>query len=284
VVFDPAKVLVAKKDISKQSSDWYNQFYKAPGYLNRFEALQGLFDKGETQLSEQQRKDIVHTLLHDSFWKMRQLCYSDILQGISSTEYVAAADSAARHDKNSKVRAAALNFVLYAKGADDISLYKEKLADSSYEVDALALQALGTYLKDTVELLKLVSRFEFIDWPSLAEVVSSIYSHHPSYAQAAFFHRMPYYVHSSQMGRMLDSYKRWLVSLNEEDIINELNYTLKLSNFITDEWTAASYKAMLNHLATHLETKGGHGKTEARENAINSLREKANTIRIRTKY
>jgi aminopeptidase N len=281
VVFDPSKTLLANKNITKAQDDWYYQFNHSAGYLNRYEALQGIFDKGEKPLSETERNAIIRTLLHDPFWKMRQLVFTDILPvGVST--YYAQADSEARYDPNSKVRAAALNLIAGAKGADGIAFYKEKLNDSSYDVDAAALQALSSYMapKDSAELLRLAARFDHTDWPAVAEVVATIYSHHPSNNQAGFFHHMPYYLRSMQMGKMIESYKRWLVALPEENIENELNFIENLSVFISDEWTAAAYKALLNHLATQLETKGGKSRTENREKAIESLRNKANSIRI----
>jgi hypothetical protein len=85
------------------------------------------------------------------------------------------------------------------------------------------------------------------------------------------------------MVKMIEDYKKWLGYQSEEHIQNELNFILNLSSLITDVWTAAAYKAMLNNIANHLET-AKNTNTDQRENTIDLLREKAKTIQLQARY
>jgi aminopeptidase N len=288
VLFDPDKVLPSRKNIYKEPRDWYNQYYCSKGYLNKYEALEGMYKQNNLQLPDSLRLNLIQSAAHDKFWKLRQLAYTDLLTSSNApapnSAFVSMADSAIRYDPESRVRTAALQYMAYAEGARKLDTYISKLSDSSYEVCASALRALNLNMpeKDSARLLAVAGKFEKTDWANVAIELSLIYSRYSSYSQAAFFHRMPYYVRSVQMGKMVDAYKHWLLNLQNEDIVKEENFMENLGDKIKDVWTAASYKVLLQEAATRLEKSkeksGEYAKT------IDSLRKKASSINLKAQY
>lgn len=138
---DADKMLITKKTDHKTLQEFNYQYYHAPLYLDRLEAI-------NAANSQQTTKDglaIILSALRDKYHGLRVKAIRDLK--MDSAEVAKAAlpslTNLARHDVNYPVRAAAIGVLGKTKSTDYVGIYKASLASPSYTVKGAALMALN---------------------------------------------------------------------------------------------------------------------------------------------
>lgn len=144
VVFDAERILLAKITFNKPENQFIHQFYNAPKYMDRLEAV-----TNAAKTKTEQASKLLLDALNDPFWGIR-LTALDKANAISSSQEETLKIKLfelAETDDNSKVRARAISYLSsnYAKDKDAVkALLVNKIEnDLSYTVLGSALLSLG---------------------------------------------------------------------------------------------------------------------------------------------
>jgi aminopeptidase N len=170
---DAEKQLLAQKTETKTIQEWAFQYKHAPLYLDRSEALTEL----EKNIKDTTASQVIIAALTDKFWSLRQQAIV-ALKDIPATYKVEVKDKIlklAEEDSKAAVRAAALAYLSF--NYTDVSLmsiYKNSLQDSSYNVVSFALMAIAK--TDSIQGLALARQFENAKNTDLLYAVATIYS------------------------------------------------------------------------------------------------------------
>ena len=185
VVFDAERILLGSVDFNKPK-DWYiHQYYNAPLYKDREQALvYGSRDDSE------KAKQMIFDALTDDFWYIRQLAIGklDQLKEEQPKKVFNAVQSLTKSDLNSKVRASAIRFLAnsFFEGTTEQStrevLVRSLEKDSSYLVISRVLNGMTKGTKDDIEKAIALSK-EFEDEPSSA-LIAQIFGIYKNHAKA----------------------------------------------------------------------------------------------------
>ena len=144
VLFDGDQVLPGEVDHPKSDAELVYQFYNSKQYVPKYQALQAL----KAKVQEPRVSDMFLAALQDPFWRTR----GDAL--VALEKYNGNNESILRQilelavkDKESAVRADAINTLATIEKQDNSPLFIQALSDSSYAVVAAAIEALTTTRK-----------------------------------------------------------------------------------------------------------------------------------------
>jgi len=170
---DAARAVLCEKDENKTNENYIFQYYHAPLYVQRYEALKELSGALKTNTAARQ---VFIDALKDPSEYLRQFAVDemyipkenkdsllDILAGIINT------------DKISSVRRSAI--LKLSKATDDVKykpFYETAIGDSSYEVAAAALRAINTV--DTKRALEIAKSLEQSDNSNITGSVADVYA------------------------------------------------------------------------------------------------------------
>lgn len=163
VYLDPENTLVGRVLFKKSKEDYVYQYYHAermPARLNSLEILTYVPDNDSTAVSPALDKDIRKVLIDatkDKFWRVRQLAVQKLYDydGDDFLEVERALQSRVQNDERSYVRADAIIAMKGFQNAQNDKLFRQALSDTSYTVQAAALEAiLASRPSDAAELAK----------------------------------------------------------------------------------------------------------------------------------
>lgn len=141
--FDADKVLLAEMQNNKTEEELIYQYYNAPRFLDRYEAVLQM-EGGASPGTRQLLKDA----LSDAFWAIRGLAISNIDEN-AGEEILARVRQMAVEDPRSQVRTAAFEKLLALEYTGAVEQAKSAIQnDSAYNVIGAALQYLSTYDRD----------------------------------------------------------------------------------------------------------------------------------------
>jgi aminopeptidase N len=140
---DAKKILLATKQDDKKQKEWIFQYYNAPLYMDRYEAIYIL---GEQMGIDSVSEKVVLSALKDKFWYIRGLAvkYSTSLFSTHKEEIKNLLSDIALHDAKAEVRMSAVVQLQNLFPNDSIlhSVYQKAFRDKSYNVSREALAAL----------------------------------------------------------------------------------------------------------------------------------------------
>lgn len=164
---DAEKILLCEINDYKSVDEYAAQYDKAPGYMNKENAL--------TNLALQQDKPIAKekliSALQDPFWALRKLAVEKINL---TDEMKPLLTHVAGSDAHPQVRAAAIRRLNETESAAYTELYKKALDDSSLQVNADALDAL--YVVDSSAALTAAAQFEEFNAIAILAAVGHVYA------------------------------------------------------------------------------------------------------------
>jgi aminopeptidase N len=176
---DADKVLVAQKTDHKTADEFAFQYFHAPLYLDRFEALE-FSSKNQDDLIAQK---IIIAALHDQFSGLRSKAIQilnmnkeDIrninkaLRGAAIPELVKLAEN----DSNTMVRTSAMVTLAPLKDPSHMALFKSALNSQSYEVEAAGLRGINEI--DPAEAMKAAAKFEQDNEGDLTQQIVRVYA------------------------------------------------------------------------------------------------------------
>ncbi|RFZ81661.1 M1 family peptidase [Mucilaginibacter terrenus] len=139
---DGDKILLTKKTDTKSLDELSFQYFNAPLYLDRFEAIDGVKAR---QTDEKARKVIV-AAMQDKYYGLRlkainaaNITTNDDVRNAAVPVLVKLAQS----DENNLVRAAAINALGKLKASGNLNLFKQAYASDSYVIQGAAMNAIG---------------------------------------------------------------------------------------------------------------------------------------------
>jgi len=140
--FDAGHTLLGEKQDNKTEAELIFQFYHAPRFLDRYEAV--LMMEGNNSPEALQ---LLEDALKDDFWVIRGVAISNI-SGEAGDEVLASLGEMAVKDPRSQVRAAAFEKLMALENTGAIEQAKAAIQnDSAYNVVGAALQYLSAYDK-----------------------------------------------------------------------------------------------------------------------------------------
>ncbi|MBA4849930.1 M1 family aminopeptidase [Emticicia sp. BO119] len=163
VYLDPENTLVGRVLFQKNKEDYIYQYYHAervPARLNALEILTYVPEGDSMVVSPALDKDIRKVLIdatRDKFWRVRQLAVQKLYDydGDDFLEVERALQSRVQNDERSYVRADAIIAMKGFQNSQNDKLFRAALNDTSYTVQAAALEAiLGSRPTDAAELVK----------------------------------------------------------------------------------------------------------------------------------
>lgn len=153
---DGDKVLLAEKRDSKTLDEYVFQYFNAPLYLDRFEAI----DKATPEQGSEGARKVMIAALKDKYYGLRIKAIKGL--NMSSDDVRNAAQpillSIAQTDENTLVRAAAITVLGKLKASGMMNTFKEALKSESYAIQGAALTAIA--LQEPAQALTLAKGFE----------------------------------------------------------------------------------------------------------------------------
>ncbi|RYE31138.1 MAG: M1 family peptidase, partial [Sphingobacteriaceae bacterium] len=263
---DGDKVLLAKKTDNKTSDELAFQYFNAPLYLDRFEAMLALTGKNEDAA-----RKVMLAALKDKYYGLRTLAIRNITLGSNETKQTAllAITNIARNDQNNTVKAAAILALGKMKNTADLPLFKTALNSQSYAVQGAALNALAAQNPD--EALKLARDFEKDNKGALTQAIVSVYAAQGAEAELPFVSKAfdqggP----QVKFNTMQQGYINMLAKINDTQKVNARvdafkDFAIKFKQYGIDQPVIS----MLNQLKTQKQNqaKAANGELKNQLNA-----------------
>ncbi len=169
---DADKVLITKKDDRKTLSELAFQYFNAPLFLDRFEAV-------EAALKSQDEKDAQRILLaslEDRYYgiRMKTINELNINNGAITRTAIPLLRKLVASDENNLVKAAAITLLGKFKQTENFSLFKQSLKRESYAVQGAALDAIA--LVNPSAALNLAKQFESDDNLQIRKRLVTLYA------------------------------------------------------------------------------------------------------------
>ena len=182
---DGDKILLAQKTDNKTLGEFVFQYFNAPLYMDRYEAIEA----AQTKQSEKEGQKILIAALNDKYYGLRMKAIRAL--NMKSDEIHNAAlpilTSLAQKDENTLVRAAALNALAKLKAQSNMDIFKQALKSESYAVQGAALN--GIDLLDPAQALQLAKGFEKDNSGALTQSIVAVYAESGSSAQWPFVYK-----------------------------------------------------------------------------------------------
>jgi len=209
VNFDATKVLLCEKTDQKHVDEWVHQYYRAPLYVDRYEAINKCGDYSRTDSAA---TSVVIDALDDKFFKLRNLAMRELKYVVEKNPILVKDKlvSIARSDPEPSSRATAVRKLAnyFDEDKELIAVYKQTMKDSSMNVMGASLNAIAE--TDAKEGLKLAKALEEKANSSLLNTIARIYSKEGTDEQNDFFLTKYQDVTGfSKMGFLM-SYERYL--------------------------------------------------------------------------
>lgn len=182
---DAEKILLGTKEENKTARELTFQYYNAPLYLDRYEALSQLVKLP----SDSSTPVTILAALNDKFWALRTYTIRNGLKKIAAKQEKEIREkliTMAQNDTEANVRAAAIIYLSENYKDESLSpVYKSMLDDRSYSVLSAALSAISK--ANHSEGLALAKIYESEKNEDVVSQVALIYAEHGSDSNNYFF-------------------------------------------------------------------------------------------------
>lgn len=169
---DGDKVLLCAKTDNKTPEEFDFQYFNAPLYLDRFEAI----NAAAGHQSDKGAQKVMIAALKDKYYGLRIKAIRAL--NMSNDDIHNAAlpvlTSIAQGDENTLARAAAITTLGKLKASGNMNLFKQALSSQSYAVQGAALTAIG--LLDPQQALSLAKGFEKDNKGALTQAIINVYA------------------------------------------------------------------------------------------------------------
>ncbi|MBB6130299.1 M1 family metallopeptidase [Mucilaginibacter lappiensis] len=169
---DGDKILLAKKTDNKSIEEFSFQYFNAPLYMDRYEAIEA----AAANQKEKANQKIIIAALKDKYYGLRIKAIKAL--NLTNDDIRTAAQpilaSLAQTDDNTLAKAAAITALGKLNASGNSTLFKQALNSESYAVQGAALTALGQV--DAPEALKQAKTFEKDNKGALTAAIFSLYA------------------------------------------------------------------------------------------------------------
>ena len=169
---DGDKVLCVLKTDNKSLDEFAFQYFNAPLYLDRFEAI----NAAAGRQSDKGAQKVMIAALNDKYYGLRVKAIKALNMSIDDvrTAAIPVLTTLAKTDQNTLAMAAAISALGKLKLADNMDMYKKALNSESYAVQGAALSAIAAL--DPTQALTLAKAFEKDNQGALSLALISLYS------------------------------------------------------------------------------------------------------------
>ncbi len=169
---DGDKVLLAQKTDNKTPEEFYFQYFNAPLYLDRFEAI----NVAAGHQSDKEARRVMIAALKDKYYGLRIKAIKALNMSNDDVHNAAlpVLASLAQTDDNTLVRAAAISALGKLKASGNMNIFKQALSSQSYAVQGAALAAINQL--DPSQALILAKGFEKDNEGALTSAIFSVYA------------------------------------------------------------------------------------------------------------
>jgi aminopeptidase N len=169
---DGDKVLLCAKTDNKTLEQFEFQYFNAPLYLDRLEAINAVAAKE----SDQGAQKVLIAALKDKYYGLRIKAINALHMSNDDVHNAAlpVLTSLAQTDDNTLVRAAAINVLGKLKMAGNMDIFKQALTSQSYAIQGAALNAISQL--DSKQALSLAKGFEKDNEGALTNAIVTVYS------------------------------------------------------------------------------------------------------------
>jgi aminopeptidase N len=184
---DAEKYLLVQKTDHKTLENWIYQFYHAPLFLDRREAIMA---SSLNQSTDSNARKVMLDALRDPYYGLRDLAEENLrmFDIAVRTAALPLLQSLALGDPNSGVRAGALTILEdHAPSQTYPELIGRALRDSSYKVEAAALTGLVRF--DTTAALQQARAMEHDAYSPLSEIICNVLAKYGDGTDFPFVHR-----------------------------------------------------------------------------------------------
>ena len=184
---DAEKMLLCTKKENKEKQAYLFQFYHAPLYLDRFEALSFL---SKEYRSGSEEAGVVMDALKDPFWKIRLTALDNISELAKNIpdSILPVVRKLAKADSSSDVREAAYRTLgKYFRYQDLVEDFENGLKDSSYQVNARVFKIVSE--KDAIKATQIAKNMEADSSSDIFYEITNYYSLHPEENHVSYFSR-----------------------------------------------------------------------------------------------
>ncbi len=174
LIADPEHSLLIEISMKKSYDELVLQYRNSHDFLNRYDAFMLLLDSFPERIKN---SGMVQVFLLDSSYTIQELALDfieteyDIIGNDTKKRIIELAETS----KKSYVRGAALETLMYIS-ATDTGFYQTFLNDSSWYVNAIAIEALLDLKKDSLAKLEIIESFESSRNPHIVNIVASYYA------------------------------------------------------------------------------------------------------------
>ena len=169
---DGDKVLLCAKTDNKTQDEFVFQYFNAPLYLDRFEAI----NSAAGHQSDKGAQKVMIAALKDKYYGLRIKTIKAL--NMSNDDIHKAAlpvlTSLAQTDENTLARAAAITALGKLKISDNMKTFKQAISSQSYAIQGAALIAIN--LLDAKQALSLAKGFESDNKGALTQAIMAVYS------------------------------------------------------------------------------------------------------------
>jgi aminopeptidase N len=169
---DGDKVLLAAKTDNKTLDEFAFQYFNAPLYLDRFEAI----NAAAGHQSDKVAQKVMIAALKDKYYGLRIKAIKALNMSNDDVHNAAlpVLTSLAQTDENTLVKAAAISALAKLKASGNMNIFKDALSSQSYAVQGAALNAIG--LLDPAQSLTLAKGFEKDNKGALTQAIMNVYA------------------------------------------------------------------------------------------------------------
>jgi aminopeptidase N len=169
---DADKVLLVQKTDNKSLDEFVFQYFNAPLYLDRFEAV----NAAAAHQSDKSAQKVMIAALKDKYYGLRIKALRALNMSLDDIHNTAlpVLTSLAQTDDNTLVRAAAITALGKLKAPGNLTLFKQSLSSQSYAVQGAALTAIN--LLEPAQALTLAKGFENDNKGALTQAMITVFA------------------------------------------------------------------------------------------------------------
>ncbi len=169
---DGDKILLTKKTDNKSLEEYVFQYFNAPLYMDRYEAIEA----AQLKESEKGGQKILLAALNDKYYGLRIKAIRALKMNNDDIHNAAVPilTTLAKNDENYLVRAAAISVLGKLKDPANMGIYQQAVKSEAYSVQGAALSAIN--LLDSAQALKLALSFEKDNSGPLTSAMVSVFA------------------------------------------------------------------------------------------------------------
>lgn len=251
---DAEKMLLCeRKRDNKSEAGFIHQYYHAPLYLDRYEALQAL---GQNYRHDSQKGLVIREALKDPFWKIRAKSIELLGEWCKNApdSVLPVLMNMAKKDTSPRVREEALKTLSkYYSYKELEDVFEQSILDSSYKVASVAFSIMAD--KDDSKALRLSQELEKESGRAILSALSKFYSQQKGLDKTEFYKNA--IRRNSSFGRfgIIQDFNKYLKNNDEKIIEQGVEIFAQRAMMSTTIQSRDIYINQLKSMETELQTR-----------------------------